>query len=275
MTSAPCGMCAIETDERVEPVPRYSNAGVAMGSYLLGLCDPCLTLRPNEVGSGVRAALRLLGRPEYDPDAGQAFLDAGIDVSHVLYRTWAAKPGADIKPGRKPWAHVPKAMKADLRAAYASMLRDRVTAEPPAPEPPSPEYPPACLACGIGKSLTWHGPLHAYGLTTGPEPVDGVMCSVCVQHLEATGAVGQPFLERAVMAYNGIEYGENVRIPGLQAWVATGRPPEVEPWAWVDLQPSAPDLDPLSQVQDEVYRLRGRVEDLEAQVAVLRRESVL
>ena len=194
---APCAMCGIGTDQRVEPVGRVTPAGMPVGSYLLGLCDPCLTLDPeSRFGVGVRAALRVIGRPEDDPDAGQAFMDAGIDVSHVLYQRVAAEPGADVKPGRKPWAHVPKALKADLKTAYAAMLRKRVTAtvEPPTPQPPDAEYPQGCLACGIGRSLTWHGPLTTYGLTRGPEMVTGVVCQECVDSLVIIGGVGERWL---------------------------------------------------------------------------------
>ena len=117
---------------------------------------------------------------------------------------------------------------------------------------------------GLFRSVLAHEPNHE-------EAIEG-LARLAIEGGRPSAAV--TFLEQAVMAHHGFDYGPNVTIPGLQAWVATGRPPEVEPWAWVDLQPSAPDLDPLSQLQHEVYQLRGRVDDLEAQVAALRGEPV-
>jgi hypothetical protein len=92
--------------------------------------------------------------------------------------------------------------------------------------------------------------------------VDGFVCGACAESLAAVGALGPTFLERAVLLAKGYDWAEGMRLPGLQAWVATGRAPG-EPWEWVEVAPPAPDLDPLTA-------LRLEVADLRAEVAALR-----
>jgi hypothetical protein len=262
----PCRCCGVATDQRVTWHYPVLRSGLPGRQYEVGVCDDCVSLRPDEPGSAVRAALRILGRPESeDGIATGTFLDAGLDVSTLLY--------VGATPQKRPWGHVSTAAKADLKRAYLRVLDTRVHAvsddadRPVRPHAPPVGYPPACLACGVGTSAQWHGPITT-GALTKPDMVTGVVCDVCAPHLLAAGAVGAPFLERAAMEAKGFEWVEGVRLPRLQAWVtlhrSEGLPPQAVPWSWVELRAPEPEIDPMVALRVAVRELTDRVAALEA-----------
>jgi hypothetical protein len=266
---ASCLFCGVETDRNVEVREGRTPAGMrdASADYAVGTCEGCQTLEPAVPGSAVRACLRLLGQDEAEWPAFLKALDGlDIDPTGVLYeRSGSPRRG----PQRKPYAHVPKDIRAELRTGWARVLAAKVAATlPPAaptPEPP-PDGAPGCLACGVGQALVWYGPLHTTGLTRGPTPVTGYVCPTCVEHLEAVGGVGERFIERACCAAQGVPWSDQTRVPGLRAWIATGRPPG-EPWEWITVRPPAPDLDPFTELREQIAVLADRVAALEAGTA--------
>lgn len=267
---APCQVCGVATAlNRVEVQGR-----TAMGQWnpatdlTMGTCLTCQTLQPDE-GLAVRATLRLIGKDETAwPAFGAVLADMEIDPTAVLYSV-SGSPRQG--PQRTAFGHVPKQVKAELRRAWATVLANRVEALTPQPalEPISPpaDAPQGCLACGVATAMDWHGPLHTFGLVRGPDPVHGWVCPACAKALEQVGAVGEDFLERAVMAAKGIDW-----VPRVRAWVATGLPPQAEGWAWMgDLLDTRPlNLDPFSALAEMLERLTDRVEMLENEVAALR-----
>lgn len=262
-TEAPCRVCGVATDLDVEVRYGQTPAGMrdASGDYAVGTCQVCQTLDTGTPGSAVRACLRLLGRDEAEWPAFAKVLDGmEIDASAVMFeRTGSPRRG----PQRKAFGHVPKDAKRLLKVAHTRLLlagaAASVPAEPDRPTPPEPEYPQGCLACGVAASINWHGPLHTYGLTGGPDRVDGVLCDACADAYRAVGAVGLPFLEKAVMKAKGIDWAP----PRLRAWVATGLDPRDEPWDWVDTAEPALTLDPWTAAMELIADLTERVEALE------------
>lgn len=270
MTGLACQVCGVAAEGPAER--RYTCSATGRPSphldYDVGTCADCRTLRPEEPGSAVRAALRVLGKDEDDPLAAEAFAEAGVDATAVFYDLGAGPPGRGASgPQRKAFGHVGRQGKAALRRGYARLLDLRVHAasdhdRPVPPAGPPDGYPPACVACGVAESAEWHGPLRTYALTRGPDLVTGCVCDACVVDLQGAGAVGPAFLERAAMRHFGLEWSEAVRIPRLESWVATGLPPQAEPWAWVEFRVPEPDV-PLDQ---RVAELEARFEALEARL---------
>lgn len=252
---APCRGCGVAT---TGPTTRRDHI---FGAYEVGTCAQCLTLDFDRPGAAVRATLRILGKRETDDTlAANVFLEAGLDVAHLLYE-------GDHRPHpqRKPWGHVRQEHKDALRAAYVDVLDARIHAatdhDRPVPATAPPSGPGGCLACGVGTSTGWR-PVSTRVFTRGPDCLDGHLCSTCADVHDAVGALGETFLERAVMEAQGLSWEETAQVPGLKAWIATGRAPG-EPWAWVRVRPAPPALDPLSALQLQVT-------DLAAEVAALR-----
>lgn len=264
---AACRVCGVRTASNLVPrkVRLPDGSLEDADGYVSGLCPDCEALP--EVGRGVAAALSLLGREDEDLGlAAQAFDEAGVDVSRLLY-------GEGREPQRKPWAHVSRETRADLRRGAARLLDLKVHRasdhdRPVPPHAPGPEYPQACLACGVAKSADWHGPTTT-GAYTKPGLVTGVLCDGCIGHFVAAGYThGPQVLERAVMAHFGKEWSEVVRLPRLRAWVATGLPPQDRPWGWVsELVDPPPVLDPIVELRAAVADLRREVAELRARQA--------
>ncbi|GAA1920253.1 hypothetical protein [Nocardioides marmoribigeumensis] len=268
MSAVACQVCGLATDQRPERRLVRTPAGVAVGQgYEVGTCDDCAALDPARPGLAVRAALRVLGKEEADDVlAAKAFEEAGVDVTEVLYDRGDDRGGRGARgPQRKAFAHVGADGLAALRLGYAKVLDMRVhaaTRDRAVPPTAPPEgHPPACVACGVARSAGW-ATVRTKALTRGPDFLDGCVCSTCAEVLRDVGAVGATFLERAAMQAKGIDWVAGARVPGLQAWVATGLPPG-EPWGWVDLALPEPEMDPLAL-------LRSQVADLQREVAVLR-----
>lgn len=257
-----CRICGVATDEDVET--RYGRTPAGQrnmaADFQVGTCGECRGLDTVTPGLAVRACMRVIGVDEASwPALSKVLAEMEFDPAAVLFeRTGTPRSG----PQRKAFAHVPEEARAALRWAWAHVLADRVaaTSDPGPPEPVGPpdDGPPACLACGVAVAPEWHGPLHTFGLTRGPDRVDGYVCPACVVPLTAAGAVGPEFLERAVMAAKGIDW-----VPRVRAWVATGLPPREVGWDWVDVEPPARTLDPITALLEQVADLTERVEALE------------
>lgn len=267
--SAPCRGCGVATTGPV--TRRFTSSGglpTPHRDYEVGTCADCLTLDFDRPGVAVRAALRLLRKRESDDVlAADVFIEADLDVSVLMYES-AYRP----EPQRKPWAHVPKEHKALLSKAYVGVLDARIHAasdhDRPIPPTAPPSGPAACVACGVGTSAKWYS-VHTHAFTHGPDYLDGHVCATCAAVYETVGALGQPFLEKAVMEAKGLSWSETSRIPGLRAWIATGRKPG-EPWAWLRVSEAAPRLDPLTELQLKVADLELQVTDLRAEQDALR-----
>lgn len=272
MNALACHVCGVAASGPAIRRYTHTNAGLATpaSDYDVSTCPDCLTLDPEEPGVAVRAALRVLGKDEGEWRlAADAFEDAGIDVSRVLYDRCDPMGGRGSRgPQRKPFAHVDKEGKTALRAGYARLLDMRVHAasghDRPVPPTAPPSGPSGCLLCGVGTSVSWR-PVLTSALTRGPQMVDGHLCDTCSEQHDAVGAVGARLVEKACLEAHGLAWSEAMRAPGLTAWVATGLPPG-EPWDWMDLNPPKPDLSPLEELQDQVAALRAEVAALRAEV---------
>ncbi|WP_166136508.1 hypothetical protein [Nocardioides ochotonae] len=233
--SAPCRLCGVATDRAVETVEKQSPSGLRGGpAYEVGTCAECEGLLPAEPGAAVRAALRVLGKDEGDWRlAAEAFDKEGIDAAYVLHDA-AARNGRAAQ--RKPWGHVEKALKADLRAAYVKVLDAKVHRaagcgrRAPAAAPPG-HGPRGCLLCGVGVSAAWRS-VTTGALTRGPGLVSGHLCATCSEVHDEVGAIGATLVERAALSHAGVPWSEEMTAPGLKPWVATSLEPG-EPWAWV------------------------------------------
>jgi hypothetical protein len=261
-----CRMCGRQTMTNIEVRYGRTPLGQRDGhNYEVGLCKSCETLRVNEVGAAVRACLRVLGKPEADwPALATVLMDMEIDATGALFET---SPAFRHGP-QKPFGHIDRATKARLRQAYAQLLADRVAVQPdPVPEPPEPEYPQGCLGCGIGLSSEgWQGPVLSPALTPGPEMTTGVVCLPCATALrDVGGAVGPTWLERAVMVSKGLAW-----TPHVKPWIATGLPPQDEPWGWMDVQEEPLTLDPITFLQMQVSDLQDELASLRSEVDALR-----
>lgn len=262
-----CRVCGVATDEGLEHRDTFTPAGQPFGpGYDVGTCPACADLDPDRPGLAVRAALRVLGKEgEDDVLAARAFEDAGVEVTEVLYETGGRAKGG---PQRRAFAHVGRDGRGALKVGYARLLDLRVHAaaggDRPVPPTAPPSGPPGCLLCGVGASASWR-PVRTKALTRGPDFVDGHLCDTCSEQHDSVGAVGAPLVEKAAMEAQGLQWSEAARAPGLKAWIATGLPPG-EPWAWVELVPPAPDLDPLDALRFQVADLQREVAELRARL---------
>jgi hypothetical protein len=266
--SAPCRACGVATDRAVETVEKQSPSGLRGGPpYEVGTCQACEGLRLAEPGAAVRAALRVLGKDEGDWRlAADAFDKASVDVAHVLH-DGAYRNGR--KPQRKPWGHVEKEFRADLRSAYVRVLDARVHASTakgrPVPEgaPPG-DGPRGCLMCGVGRSAEWRQ-VTTGALTRGPGMVTGHLCAHCSDAHDVVGAIGATLVERAALAHAGVPWSAEMSVPGLRPWIGTGLAPG-EPWAWLgEFRLPEPEFN-LPDLAAQVAALAAAVGRLEARL---------
>ncbi|GAB3434775.1 hypothetical protein GCM10027517_03200 [Phycicoccus ginsengisoli] len=262
-----CQVCGVESDGpmiRRRTTTSYGRP-TPQRDYLVTTCPACLTLDPDRPGLAVRAALRVLGKPEDDPLAAEAFELAGVDVTAVLFDFNDPVRGRRREPQRKPFGHVDRAGRKALRWGHTRLVALRLEREreaaagPDVPTPPPDGAPPACLACGLGLSLRWYGPLTTNALTRGPGMVTGYLCDACGPVYAEVGAAGPNFLERAVTQAKGLDHVP----PRLRAWAATGLPPREAGWDWVDTSPPVQELDPWTAAMELIADLTERVAALE------------
>ncbi len=242
-----CAFCGVAA----QPAPGYLDSPV---------CGDCATLEPEDPGSLLRAAARLLGA-EDDRHLRRALREEDGALDGLMF----ASPGDPLAPrGRRPqaepWAHVREATRAALERARARS--EELRRERPEPDAGPPSGPPGCLLCGVGAAASWRRVVTS-ALTRGPDLVEGHLCPQCSEAYDRAGAVGPSLVERAARAHAGLAWSEEARTPGLRAWVATGLPP-CEPWSWVDrLHEPEPDLEPLDALRLQVADLAARVAALE------------
>jgi hypothetical protein len=265
MSAVACQVCGVATEENREHRDVRTNAGVPFGTgYEIGTCVECVTLDPLRPGLAVRAALRVLGKPNENDDlASRAFEAAGVDVTAVLYDRGEPTGGPGQRgPQRKAFAHVGNEGREALRKGYARLLDFRVHAasdhDRPVPPTAPPHGPGGCLLCGVGKAAAWR-PVLTSALTRGPEMIDGHLCGTCADQYDTVGAMGQPLIEKACLEAAGLPWSEAMRAPGLKPWIALDFEPREVGWDWVELAPPRPDLTPLQALQSEVADLRAEV----------------
>ncbi len=216
---------------------RRAQAIVEAHPALVGQVGPELAVERVE---SVLVTLGLLGAPLLDPEAADR--DLGLHLRHLgqvgSSLSWQGRAVAG-RCDPYPFAHVRMSERRRLRAAYAGMLRERVSLTAPPVKVPPPEVsasvqpPPAwsrgCLFCGLGhlvlpaaqvqrlggcavasRSLWTLLLTHIDSLGGGPSPVriEGYLCPRCNDAVEEEGAVGPSSLSRAL----------------LDAWVADDRP---------------------------------------------------
>jgi hypothetical protein len=269
----PCRVCGLATDLNPETFYGHTPSGQRdpASDFTVGTCSECLTLDTVAPGSAVRACLQLLGKDGADwPMFATMLQDMEIDAAAVMFEaTGHPRRG----PQSKAFAHVPKEVRAELRRAWAGVLEAKVAATLPQPEP-TPEPPPtglACLACGVATAVQWHGPLHTFGLTRGPERVDGYVCPECSVALEQVGAVGMDFLERAFQKHTGIAWSPR----NIRPWIAVDLPPQTVPFGWMkDVEEPPLTLDPVTFLMEQVGDLQTEVASLRSEVGALRRVPV-
>jgi hypothetical protein len=253
--SAACAFCGVPAD---------APSGARM-DLVARTCGECATLRPEEPGAALRAAARVLGADEEDPHLREALTDDHHALDGLLY----ADPGDPLRSGRRapqsePWTHVPDATRDALRRARARGLELRVRGaarRKAAGESAPPSGPAGCLVCGRARASSWRRVTTA-ALTLGPALAEGHLCGACQTAHDEAGALGPSLVERAALAHAGVTWTEDVTVPGLTAWAATGEPPG-EPWAWVDLRPPEPEPT-IRDLLAEVAVLRAEVEVLKA-----------
>jgi hypothetical protein len=269
-----CRVCGIATGLNLEVREGRTPLGQRDGHDItVGTCQDCQTLDTVTPGMAVRACLRVIKKPESEYLRFATVLEGlEIDATAVLYEiTGHPRRG----PQSKAFAHVPKAVRDTLKHAYAETLQARVLASLPQPEP-TPEPPPAdapqgCLACGVATAVQWHGPLHTFGLTRGPERVDGYVCPECSVALEQVGAVGMDFLERAFQKHTGIAWSPR----NIRPWIAVDLPPQAQPFGWMkDVEEPPLTLDPVTFLMEQVGDLQTEVASLRSEVDALRRVPV-
>ncbi|MFD0806147.1 hypothetical protein ACFQ0K_08630 [Nocardioides caeni] len=290
LTEHACPGCGVRTEpDRGEPVvtvPVYAarpdgRIGRHIASAPLTRCAECRTLRDRarallDAHPAVRgrlgniaddrteaalSALVLLGMP-LPEKVTEADLSALL--RHLAHPGGAARWEVGARPGkhaREAWSHVSESARADLRAAYAALLRERLTECSPdvALTSPTVHYwepdvpaPGGCLLCGVGEvtvpaaqvarvggreaaqRLVWRT-LSAspgnLGGQRGPARVTGHVCPPCSEALDSVGAVGPTALERA-LAEHLTATGREAAAQRLRAALAhaVGRVPGLTGW---------------------------------------------
>lgn len=283
MTDTACRLCGVATDQRPQRRQTRLNMGTPTPSkdFDTGLCGECVSLRPDEPGVILRVVASLLKCHPGDPFFETALRESDTLDGLLLWDDPRVIDGGRARqPQRKPWGHVTREQRQAWKAMRVKAVADRMQADAeslvaPQPEPPPEGFPRACLACGVGLSLQWFGEVSAaYSLTRTATPVTGWLCDACGPILQQVGALGQPFIERAVMQAKGLPWSDAIRIPNLRAWVAEDLPPQDVGWEWLDLTPPPLSLDPVTALMEQVATLQGEVAALRVEVESLRGVTV-
>lgn len=283
-----CPGCGVRTVlDRAEPVvtaPVYEarpdgRVGRHIATASLTRCADCRALRDRarallDAHPSVRARLGNIADERTEAAlCGLALLRVPLpesateaDLSALLRHL--ARPGAAVRwesgarPGKsahRPWSHVRESARADLRAAYATLLRYRLSAGSPdlSLTPPTVRFwepdvpvPGGCLLCGVGavtvtaaqvarlggreaaQRAAWR-PLSAPPVSIGgpraPVRLAGHACPPCSEALASVGAVGPTALERALAEHLPDAAAQRLRaalaqtvgtVPGLVGWGA-------------------------------------------------------
>lgn len=151
----------------------------------------------------------------------------------------------------RPWAHIHDDTRANLRAAYAHLMADRLARSAPSVALAPPPLPAelghgvqavggGCLLCGVGQVTvtaldvaraggrdlaarnTWlrMDPIGADSLGARPSParVVGHLCPVCAGAFERVRSVGPSLLERSLLRNLDLADNGQHELPGLVAW---------------------------------------------------------
>jgi hypothetical protein len=265
---AACQACGVLSDRDVQWYERQASIGpkgpVMPGRFRRSTCADCATLDFTRPGAAVRAALRLLGRPETDDTLfAEVMADNDFDATVLLF------PGGE--PNRRPFQHAHD-LRRDLKVLYAKALLLKVErATPPVPLPPPLDRgteAPACLVCGRAEDTAWHG------FVALPTPGNGVargcLCGTCAPVFAHIGAFGTQFLANAYRGFLGLPVDLSIdRLPGLRAWytlTAEQQAAVTGPWSWYS-QPEPVAHEPLEVT---VEALAAQISTLQHEIAVLR-----
>lgn len=283
-----CPGCGVRTaPDRAEPVvtaPVYAarpdgRVGRHIATTALTRCADCRSLRDRsrallDAHPSVRArlgniaderaeaalcGLSLLGLPL---PASVTEADLSALLRHLAHPGAAVRWENGARPGvsaPRPWSHVRESGRADLREAYATLLRERASAGSPdvTLTPPTVRYwepdvaaPGGCLFCGVravavasgevarfggreaAQRSAWRPLTAASGSLGGPRApfsVAGHVCPPCSEALASVGAVGPTALERALAEHLPDAVAQRFRaalaqmvgtVPGLVGWGA-------------------------------------------------------
>jgi hypothetical protein len=182
-----------------------------------------------------------------------------VDLPDRIDATPAIASGDLLRGDRRyPWAHLKIGQRADLRQAYATLLRERVARNAPAVPIPPPRVTDdrvgaslvipiegGCLFCGVSNQLVpavtvaREGPLSVardlwtpkrtgtqqLGGQPSPQQLSGHLCRSCSEAVDHVGAVGPTALERALVSalmpegVGKLAHG-NLTVDGLVGWGA-------------------------------------------------------
>lgn len=243
---ARCPECAKVREQAEQYVAKHPALAARMGPWIA-----------RERIESVLLGLTILGRPLDVDDLG-LLLPRMHPPSHEV---WFNDPLTPTRGGRcspHPFAHVTLTQRAELRKAYAAVLRDRLAKTQPSVPVRCPSA--ACLLCGVGKversalevarrggpiasaSTVWRPVMTSQTALgrTGPDRVTGHVCPACNSAIEEAGAIGQTAIGNAVLAHVAIRAPKKAKRlltmleddfpPRLLGWGVLNQRPNPEPW---------------------------------------------
>lgn len=269
--TAPCQACGVLSDRDVRLYERKASIGsrgpVMPGRFLRSTCPDCAPLGFDRPGAAVRACLRLINKPETDDlvafYAG-ALADEGVDATDAFFAGGA--------PNGKPFQHVSRDFRQELKRCFAIALMRRVEANTPFEPGPPPldrgHEAAACLYCGRAEDVEWHG--FATLATPGGGSVRGCLCGLCSSVMVQFSGFGWPSEANAFRVSQGLPVDQSVerlryvttwyRLTDEQKAAVTG------PWSWV----TPPEPKVVEPVEVTVEVLAAQVSSLQAELATLR-----
>jgi hypothetical protein len=267
---APCQFCGVGTDRAVVWVRReasiYNGVPTLPATYRQGTCEECASLDPTTSGYAVRAALRLLGRPEGDWRlASDVYTEHGFDVSRLLY--------SGTTPQSRPWRHVTGEQRRELKRLHPFVLMAKVEASArPEPVPPPVESIPGlldrCGICGVAESVNWYGPMSLMG--RGGRTTRFVLDDRCADLYQRFGyALGESLYARAFCETAGLTYDDarDYRVRAYLELPEAAQEGVAAPFDWVRV-PSSLEPDDAEAITPE--SLLAQITTLQAELAALR-----
>lgn len=269
--TAPCQCCGVLSHAAVTwyEVPAHIGRQGPMppAKYRRSTCPECASLDFARPGAAVRACLRLIEKPETEDLAAfyaGALADEGVDATDAFF--------AGGQPNRKPWMHVSRDFRQELKRCFAIALMRRVEANTPFEPGPPPldrgHEAAACLYCGRAEDVAWHG--FATLATPGGGSVRGCLCGTCSSVMVQFSGFGWPSEANAFRASQGLPVDQSIeRLKYVTPWYRLSEEAKATvtgPWSWVTL----PEPKSVESVEVTVEALAAQVSSLQAELAVLR-----
>jgi hypothetical protein len=179
---------------------------------------------------------------------------------------WAASARAQrwphslsTPPSSTRWSHVSPAQRHALNEARVTLFVERTAKPVPVLAPSEGDLPTGCMLCGTGTvyalpkqaDSVWvemSADPEAIGGRPAPDTLDGVLCPMCDRAVDAAGGIGFTAMQRSVLDHLGVApHLRGIAEFGTIGWAVTGRAPNAQPWAHLD----------LSAVREEVGTLAG------------------